>query len=139
MGKVDWIIHLVANGACDECGKNEDSFLPFLCNAHTHGMQKYNHMDFQLVLHLPNKEIMRILNTLGLMVQDGIIFHDGDYVHGIYEDCVIQLRSFMETDRYVLRAILPDKQNRFPEQTGCEAPYCLQLLGTEMLSGYDPS
>lgn len=25
---IDWIIHLVANGACDECGKEEKGFLP---------------------------------------------------------------------------------------------------------------
>ena len=24
---IDWIIHLVANGACDECGKEEKGFL----------------------------------------------------------------------------------------------------------------
>ena len=34
---IDWIIHLVANGACDECGKEEKGFLPYTCNAHTHG------------------------------------------------------------------------------------------------------
>ena len=37
---IDWIIHLVANGACDECGKEEKGFLPYTCNAHTHGMEK---------------------------------------------------------------------------------------------------
>ena len=26
---IDWIIHLVANGACDECGKEEKGFLPY--------------------------------------------------------------------------------------------------------------
>ena len=61
---VDWIIHLVANGACDECGKEEKGFLPYTCNAHTHGMEKYGHPDFQVVLSLPPREIGRILNTL---------------------------------------------------------------------------
>ena len=50
---IDWIIHLVANGACDECGKEEKGFLPYTCNAHTHGMEKYDHPDFQVVLSLP--------------------------------------------------------------------------------------
>lgn len=63
---IDWIIHLVANGACDECGKEEKGFLPYTCNAHTHGMEKYDHPDFQVVLSLPPREIGRILNTLGL-------------------------------------------------------------------------
>ena len=34
--KIDWIIHYCANGYCEECGKVEIGFLPFLCNAHTH-------------------------------------------------------------------------------------------------------
>ena len=30
--KIDWLIHLVANGACDECGEVETDFLPYMCN-----------------------------------------------------------------------------------------------------------
>ena len=76
--EINWIIHLVANGACDICGKKETGFLPYLCNAHTHGMAQYGHPDFQLVLFLPQEEIGRILNTLGLRVQSGERFQSGD-------------------------------------------------------------
>lgn len=131
--KIDWIIHLVANGACEECGTVESSFLPYLCNAHTHGMQKYGHMDFQMVLQASPQEIARILNTLGLRVQAGERFKAGDYVSGIYEDCDIRLDAFEETGRKVLRVIIPDKYNIFPEDERCMAPYKLQLLDTEML------
>lgn len=86
---IDWIIHLVANGACDECGKEEKGFLPYTCNAHTHGMEKYGHPDFQVVLSLPPREIGRILNTLGLRVQEGERFQAGRYVSGIYADCAV--------------------------------------------------
>lgn len=48
--KIDWLIHLVANGACDECGAVETDFLPYMCNAHTHGLERYGHLDFQMVL-----------------------------------------------------------------------------------------
>ena len=81
---IDWIIHLVANGACDECGKEEKGFLPYTCNAHTHGMEKYDHPDFQVILSLPPREIGRILNTLGIRVQEGERFQAGRYVSGIY-------------------------------------------------------
>ena len=65
MAKIDWVIHLCTNGIlCDECGKVENGFFPQTCNAHTHGMEKYHHMDFQLVLALPTEEIARILNTI---------------------------------------------------------------------------
>ena len=108
---IDWIIHLVANGACDECGKEEKGFLPYTCNAHTHGMEKYDHPDFQVVLSLPPREIGRILNTLGLRGLD----------------------EFRETGRNVLRAVIPDRQNRFPEDPQCEEPYRLQSMDTEDL------
>lgn len=118
MGKIDWIIHLCCNGAeCAECGDVENGFLPYLCNAHTHGMEKYHHMDFQMVLNLPPQEIGRILNTFGLMVQSGCRFHDGEYVLGIYEDCSVRLMEFAECGRKVLRIVLPDSHNIYPESS----------------------
>lgn len=72
MAKIDWIIHCCANGVvCDGYNKVETGFLQYACNAHTHGMERYHHMDFQMVLFLPLEEIGRILNTLGLRVQAG--------------------------------------------------------------------
>ena len=130
---IDWIIHLVANGACDECGKEGTGFLPYACNAHTHGMEKYGHLDFQIVLSLPPREIARILNTLGCRVQDGERFCHGRYVSGIYADCDIRLDEFQETGRKVLRVIIPDRHYRFPEDPQCEEPYRLQSMGTEDL------
>ena len=102
--KVDWIIH----GVCD--GQR--------VNFHTHGMERYNHMDFQMVLPYPHQELCRIINTMGLRVQEGERFKDGDLV---------------ETRRNVLRIIVPDKNNRFPYEQGCEYPYTLQLLPTDFL------
>lgn len=135
MPNIDWIIHLVANGAeCKGCGKTESSFLPYLCNAHTHGMEKYNQPDFQMILRTSNEEICRILNTLGLRVQRGERFYDGAYVTGIYEDCCIRLQEFEETGRKVLRVIIPDGNNIFPESPQCGYPYNMQLLETEELS-----
>lgn len=134
MAKIDWIIHCCANGVvCDGCNKVETGFLQNTCNAHTHGMEKYHHMDFQIVLSLPLKEIGRILNTLGLRVQAGERFQDGDLVSGIYEDCDIRLNEYEETGRTVLRVIIPDKYNVFPEEERCMPVYRLQLLDTEDL------
>ena len=131
--KIDWVIHLVANGVCDDCGKTENGFLPFACNAHTHGMKRYHHPDFQMVLRLPPREICRILNTLGLRVQAGEHFQARDMISGIYEDCDVRLEEFEETGRNVLRVIIPDKYNRFPEDDHCMEPYRLQTLETEDL------
>ena len=132
--EIDWIIHLCCNGAaCAECGEVENGFLPFMCNAHTHGMGKYHHPDFQMVLNLPNSEIGRILNTFGSMAQSGRRFHDGEYVLGIYEDCSVRLMEFTECGRKVLRVVIPDKHNVYPENPACELPYSLQLLETDEL------
>lgn len=134
MAKIDWVIHLCTNGIlCDECGKVENGFFPQTCNAHTHGMEKYHHMDFQLVLALPAEEIARILNTLGSRVQAGEHFQNGDMVSGIYEDCDIRLDAYRENDRMVLRVIIPDKYNIFPEDDRCTPIYRMQLLETDDL------
>ena len=122
---VDWIIHLVKNGnICEESGEFEMGLLPNACN---------NHLNFQLVLNYKNEEIMRILNTLGCMVCDGFRFEDGDLIEGIYLDCPVKLKLFNETERSVLRVIVPDKYNKFPEDEGCMVEYLIQNLETDDL------
>lgn len=130
---IGWSIHLCANGNCNECGKREEGFLPYTCNAHTHGMEKYGHMDFQLVLKTHPAEISRILSTFGLWVQSGRRFKAGDMVSGIFQDCDVRLDEFEETGRTVLRIIIPDDENRFPEDENCMEVYRLQLLETDDL------
>ena len=134
--RIDWIIHAVCNSAaCAECGKIENSFIPGACNFHTHGLEKYGHPDLQIVIEYPPQEIARILNTIGLRIQDGARFAAGDLIKGIYEDCDVRLDTFEETGRNVLRVIIPDKFNRFPEDPIWEYPYNLQAFPTDMLSG----
>lgn len=128
---IDWKIHF--------CGyegwnwRNKIDFLPYLCNAHTHGMEKYHHPDFQVVLNLPITEICRILNTLSLMVKRGHCFHDGELVYSIYEDCPVRLSGFTEGGRKVLRVIIPDQYNQYPENPECDHPYWFQQFETEKL------
>lgn len=131
---IDWIIHCVANGAiCEKGGCVEDCMLPRTCNAHTHGMEKYGHKDFQLVLRYDFREICRILNTLGLRVQAGEKFKAGELVEGIYGDCPVRLDEFEETGRTVFRVIIPDKNNKFPEDADCTDWYPLQQLSLDEL------
>lgn len=130
---VNWIIHLCANGIRCDCGRIENGFHPYICNAHTHGMNQYGHLDFQLVISLPTREISEILNSFGLRVQAGERFKDGDFVSGIYEDCDVRLTEFQETGRKVLRIIIPDGKNRFPEEEGCDCLYVMQRVTEEEL------
>lgn len=131
--KINWIIHYVANGSCDVCGSIENGFIPYACNAHTHGMERYNHPDFQLVLNYPPQEVARILNTMGLRVQAGERFKTGDFVEGIYLDCPVRLDEAEECGRTVLRIVIPDKYNIFPEDERCMEKYRIQMLPTNAL------
>ena len=122
--KIDWIIHYVANGvACDECGGVEDSFPPFMCNAHTHGMQKYGHLDFQIVISLGMSLAGTLLNDIGLRVQAGEQFQDGDVISDLIQGYDVKLIEVQETSRTVLRIIFPDTNGCFPGDEGCEYPY----------------
>lgn len=134
MVKVDWIIELVGNGIrCEHCGKIENPFPQYICNAHTHGMENYGHPDFQLVIHMPQEDMKYILNTFGLRVQAGERFKAGDLVEGIFLDCSVRLDEAWESGRKVLRVVIPDGKNRFPEDAGCVYPYSFQLLATDEL------
>ena len=95
------------------------------------------HMDFQMVLRCSIKEIGRILNTLGARVRGGERFSAGDMVTGIYEDCSVRLDEYEECGRKVLRVIIPDKHNRFPEDPDCMVPYTLQRLKMDDLQKKD--
>ena len=69
MAEIDWIIHFIGNGVfCPDCGKIETGFPHYICNAHTHGMEKYGHPDFQVVIHMSTQNIGYVLNLLGLRV-----------------------------------------------------------------------
>jgi len=115
MTKIDWIIHYVL---CS--GPNG------LCNIHTHGMEKYGHLDFQLVLSLPKDLLGYTLNTLGLRVSGGEKFQDGQIITDLFEGAEARLNKVTETGREVLRVILPDPKLRWPEDSDCEEPYRFQ-------------
>lgn len=125
--KVDWIIHLVANGvSCAKCGEVENNFPQYICDAHTHGMDKYGHMEFQLVINYGMEHVCYLLNSLGRRVQNGERFKSGDVVKGLYEDCDITLHSIPDSNGvHVLRLIIPDKKNRMPSD-GADYPYNMQ-------------
>lgn len=129
---IDWGIRLYTSGTCDNCGE-VTTFLPYTCNAYTDGMSKYGHMEFQLVLCFSPEDIAYILNRLGERVQSGEVFHPGDLVSRIFKDCRLRLDEFKVSEQRVLRVIVPDENNHFPEEDCCNDIYKLQLLDTESL------
>lgn len=130
----NWQIHAIKNGClCENDGEYIFDMIPGAANFHTHGMEQYNHPDFQLVLDYDLDTAAYILNTLGERVSSGERFNPGDYVKGIFEDCDVRLETFEETGRDVLRVIVPDANNVFPDEEGCRSSYLHQLWPTEEL------
>lgn len=118
MRTINWMIHYVF-GSCP---------IKNITNYHTHGMEHYGHLDFQLVLNVSDEHAKYLLNTMGMRVQNGEQFKSGDHVNGLYEDCSVRLDEYQESGRTVLRLIIPDENNRFPEDPECSKPYCYQSM-----------
>lgn len=134
--KVNWIWHYLSNNVvCQECGKHERNYPDYICDAHTHGMNLYGHPEFQVVIDYGAKELGRLLNEMGRKVRDGQRFKHGDRISGLYLDCDIELREMPDVNgQPLLRMIIPDKQNRWPEAS--DYPHNLQILATSVLSMY---
>lgn len=127
--KIDWVIIIEANDCgCDICGKRENNFIKGFCNATTDGMFRYKHPEFQLVLQLEYKLLLYSLNSLGLKVQAGRKFQDGDLVDELFEGYQAQLKEIEEDGKKILRVIIPDPNNRFPDDPKCQLEYSYQAL-----------
>ena len=114
--KIDWIVHYVF----EERGPGGST------NAHTHGMENYGQMDFQLVIPVVPKKATVLLNAIALEVQKGKRFVEGDYPEKTVYNTAFRLKRVRETGRIVLRIIMPDPNLRFPEDPLCEEPYKYQ-------------
>lgn len=126
---LNWIIHLVANDVeCDICKKSTKTFKDGLINAHTHGMNKYNHPEFQIVLGITAETICYTLNRLSSEVSEGKTFKDGDVIEGYFENNLnIRLKEVSFEGEKLLRVIFPDINFKYPGEKGCEYPYNLQF------------
>lgn len=126
----DWIIHMVGNNmSCACCGKVSNPYLPHICDAHTHGMDRYGQTEFQVILNSGLEIGGYILNEFGFRVRAGERFQSGDFVEGILTDCPVRLVEMGDTaGDPVLRVIIPDRAYRWPEDERCESPYILQKL-----------
>jgi len=117
MNKPDWTVHYIL----DDIGPGG------IINVHTHGMERYGHLDFQTVLPIAPEKATVLLNTIGFEVQNGRKFEPGDYGDDSHVySCAFRLEQHRETGRDVLRLIFPDPQFRFPEDPLCEKPYKYQ-------------
>ena len=132
--EIDWVIHYCANGVkCDCCDKFVTNYLPMMCNMHTHGLEKYRHPNFQIVLDFPMEISGRILNALGMSVKHGEVYKAGETV-GFPDGLVVKLAEFQEEDRKVLRIWFPDKHGFYPDDLDCSEAMKIQMLATDKLT-----
>lgn len=122
-----WNIHIVSDDGCDCCGKTGNDFQPYMCDAHTHGLDEFGSLELQIVLNVDWELIGYTLNTVGEMIQNGLKLEDGMEITGIFQGDV-SLRTFFTEGKDgepVCRLILPDPEFRFPEDSDVY-PYNMQ-------------
>lgn len=118
---------------CACCDKFVTNYLSMMCNTHTHGLEKYDHLNFQIVLDFPLEVIGRILNALGMSVKHGEVFKSGETVQ-FPDGLIIKLAEFQEEDRKVLRIWFPDKHGFYPDDPDCSDALKIQMLATDKLT-----
>ena len=128
MNKYDWEIHFVANDVeCECCGKKIEILRKYMCDAHTHGLDKYGSPELQIVLNVPLELIGYTLNSVGEMIRDGLKLEDGMTLEGLFQDD-LKLKVFLTKDtqgKDIFRLIFPDSDFRFPEESE-QYPYSEQ-------------
>ena len=77
--KRTWVIHYV---------QDENGF-----DAHTHGLDSYEHPDFRIKKDIGREEVAYLLNSLCKSIQRGNAFRDGDTIENLYDNCNILLKK----------------------------------------------
>ena len=98
-------------------------------NAHTHGLDQFDdHLDFQVVVPMPQQVVHSILCILSDRVKEGERFSAGDIVNEVIQDHPIKLVEATEDERKVLRVILPDPSGNL-EPDEINEQYSAHYLG----------
>ena len=97
-------------------------------NAHTHGFKEsWGHTDFQIVLPISTNIIMGIMHTIASRIRDGEVLEAGTTVERIIKSLPVRLERAAESNREVIRVILPDSAGRFPGDYGVDQAYDRQV------------
>lgn len=89
---------------------SDDPNCPNNINIHTHGLESFDHLDFQIVISLPKDVVKDVLFSLVERVKNGESFHDKQYVDEIITLGSVKLIEKEESGRRVLRIIFPDPE-----------------------------
>lgn len=99
--KIDWQIHLVSDNK---------GFKKYMCDAHTHGINKFFNTEIQMVLNIDSKLIANLINDIGRLIKSGYKFTEGDLLYNLLTDDMPI--GFINAKDYegepILRILLPD-------------------------------
>ena len=119
INKDDWIIHGVIG---------TDDFLGGMCDAHSHGINKYGSRELQVVLYAPS--YIKYINIIGRKIRDeGLKLYGGMELEGMMDD-EAKIRIDDAVDHYgepIWRIIFQDGEFKYPEESK-EYPYFLQTF-----------
>lgn len=93
----------------------QDDSSPTNFNVHTHGMEAYDHLDFQIVIPLHAETAHTIISDIANRVKNGERFFAGQNVSKLIRGFDVKLIEAHECQRKVLRIVLPDKFGKLEE------------------------
>lgn len=110
-----WYVHLIPSTV------NKD-----IMDIHTHGIKEsFGHDDFQIVAPLPDITAQSIFASFIDRIKAGEKFVNNQIVSKIIGGYEVKLVNAIESDRIVLRIILPDKYGKL-DIVSIESPFHLQ-------------
>ena len=113
----------------------DDRDSPTGYNAHTHGMEAFGNLDFQLVIPLPAATARSVISNIAERVMNGEKFSSGQLVSNIIKGFDIKLIEVTEDGRKVLRIILPDKHGKL-DQFEISGKYNIQYKDISPTRGF---
>lgn len=114
MEKYGFWVHLV-----------QDDESPTGINIHTHGLETYDHPDFQLIVPLPQQFAHSIVSDLANRVKNGERFSAEQNVDKVIKQWPVKLIDAEESGRKVLRIVLPDPDGKL-ERDEINDQYAIQ-------------
>lgn len=122
MAKHGWYAHFVTG---------EDPQSPTGFNAHTHGLERtFGHPDVQIVVPLPPDLAHGVMVSIVDLLKKGVRLEPGRRYEEVLQGYHVEFAWADESGRRVLRAILPDKDDRTAKGEIGE-PYSEQWKGAE--------
>lgn len=109
-------------------------FLPNTCLAQTNGLKSATgHDELQMVVLLDPATITGMMNCIITMIVQGVQIGPGVRVGGILQDQDIRFVNVDYKGQQYCRLVIPDSNNRWPDDELCEVPYRYQILPVEQI------